>query len=137
MNETIVTMPHANVACVQLKQVYNTVEECDMLISKIQEVYDLYIGTNGKFIFVFNTEYVNYCQPFLLKRFASWMSLKRDANEKHLICSFIIIKSTFTRTCFNAILKMFTPTKPYNIRKSVDDVNKELGEILRDSGCIN
>jgi hypothetical protein len=131
MNQTTVTELEHNVIYVKLKQVYNTTLECDELISQIQAVYDLYRKSGGKFIFVFNTEHVNYCQPLLLKRFADWMTMKREDNEKYLQCSFVIIKSKFTRVCFDAILKIFTPSKPYVVKRSVEEVNDALYEMCK------
>lgn len=134
MNETTVARLHPNIVYVSLKQVYNTVDECDDLINKIQGIYNEYIASGQRFVFVFNTERVNYCQPLLLKRFANWMGSKRDVNERHLICSYVIITNTFTRSCFNTIVQIFKPTKPYNIRESASQVNRELPEVLRSAG---
>lgn len=134
MSKTIVSIPHPNVVYVQLKNVYNTYGECDELTQQIQTVYDKYKVSGDKFVFVFDTERVNYCQPMLLKRFADWMTSKREDNEHYLICSFVIVKSGFTRTSLQTILKLFKPSKPYNVRDTLAAVNLELPEILKSAG---
>jgi hypothetical protein len=136
MNDTIVERLHKNIVYVSLKNVYNTSHECDDLIAKLQRVYDDYIQSRERFIFVFNTERVNYCQPILLRRFAEWMSSKRQLNEQFLICSYIVITNVFTRTCLNTIVGIFKPTKPYLVRESTTQVNKELPNVLKHEGLV-
>lgn len=134
MANTLVTKIHPAVAYVVLKQVYNTAQECDELIRELQFVYDEHIQSGKSFIFVFNTEFVNYCQPGLLKRFASWMSSKRAENEQYLLCSYIILTNPTTRVAFNSVISMFKPSKAYYVRESAEEVNKELKAKLIEHG---
>lgn len=129
MNNTVLN-PRPNITYIILKQVYNTEEECDELIQLLQEEYDRYIHSSTKFYLVFNTSQVNYVQPFLVKKFAAWMATMRDVNERFLICSFMIITSPFARGCFNMILTLFTPSRPYYIKGSIDEVNQHLSTIM-------
>ena len=130
MNNILIN-PRPNVTYIILKQVYNTEEECNELIQMLQKEYDRYMQSSTKFYLVFNTSHVNYVQPFLVKKFAAWMASMRSINEQYLVCSFMIITSPFARGCFNMILTLFTPSRPYYIKESIDEVNQHLSSIMR------
>ena len=126
LRTTKLLRPYPNVAYIVLQENFTHQVDLEALKDVVEQAYRPYIEKNQQFILVFNTEYTSAASPFLIKDFASWMKGKSEVSSRLLLCSIMVITSKFTRMCFNAIIGVFTPSRPYILTDSVAAANKEL-----------